>query len=232
MKTVRLSSERGHANHGWLDSFHSFSFADYFDPLQMGFSVLRVINEDRIEGGTGFGMHAHRDMEIITYMVDGALEHADSMGNKGVIHAGEVQTMTAGTGVRHSEFNHLPNAQARLLQIWILPNREGHKPSYAQKSFADAIAKNELVLLVSGDGAKGSLPVNQDLKLYGVRLKKGQKMDLPLVSSRTGWVQIVEGHLAVGELKLMGGDGLALKEENILAVEAKEDTELLFFDLP
>lgn len=232
MKTIRLSSERGHANHGWLDSYHTFSFADYFDPAQMGFGVLRVINEDRIEGGTGFGMHGHRDMEIITYVIEGELEHRDSMGNRGVIRPGEVQTMTAGTGVQHSEFNHLPDRLVHLCQIWILPDKAGHKPGYGQKSFSQDLEKNELVLVVSGRGEKGSLPIHQDIKLYAARLKKGQKVELPLQSHRKGWVQMVRGHLGISELKLLSGDGLAIENEGPLSIEVKEDSELLFFDLP
>lgn len=198
----------------------------------MGFRVLRVINEDRIQGGTGFSTHGHRDMEIITYVVEGALEHKDTMGNTAVIRPGEVQIMSAGTGVRHSEFNHLPDQECHLFQIWILPDREGHAPGYGQKSFAAEIARNELVKVVSGDGGQGSLAIHQDANLYVARLKKGQALKLPLSRERYGWLQMIRGHLMVDDVKLLSSDGLAIRQEEAPSVVAKEESEILFFDLP
>lgn len=193
MICLRKSNDRGRADHGWLKSRHTFSFADYHDPDFMGFRTLRVINEDHIQGGKGFGTHPHRDMEIISYVASGALEHKDSMGNSTVILPGEVQRMSAGTGVRHSEFNPDPNHEVHLFQIWILPEKTGIPPSYGQKSFELELNNNDLVLVVSKDGRDGSLSMNQDADVYVSRLKPGRKFSLQIRSGRGIWAQMING---------------------------------------
>jgi len=232
MLTLRKSKERGHANHGWLDTYHSFSFADYHDPHHMGFSVLRVINEDEIDAKAGFPTHGHKNMEIVTYVTEGALEHKDSMGNSTVINPGDVQRMSAGTGVRHSEFNHHADRKTKLLQIWILTASEGIEPSYEQKSFVSALEKNNFVLALSPNGESNSVSHNQDVKMYIGKFKSGEGKEYTLSNNRTGWIQIVLGKLDVNNLKLEAGDGLAIEDESLLILKATTDVEFLFFDLP
>ena len=232
MVTLRKSSDRGLSRISWLHSQHTFSFAEYMDRQHMGFSVLRVINEDLIAGGAGFQTHPHRDMEIISVVVGGKLQHRDSMGNSTVIHPGEVQIMSAGTGIQHSEFNPDPDEQTHLLQIWILPDQTGLKPSYGQKDFSKLQEQKPLVLAVSKEGAEGSVVIHQDARLYLGRLQEGQTLTLPLKKARKGWVQIVRGTMNVNATTANDGDGLALTDIQDPEAKAITATEFLFFDLP
>ena len=229
--TVRPAGERGHGEHGWLDTRHSFSFADYFDPRHMGFRALRVINEDRVQAGTGFPTHGHRDMEIISYIIGGALEHRDSTGGHAVIRRGEVQRMTAGTGVRHSEGNPSRDEAVHFLQIWLLPEREGLTPGYEQKLFAEAEKRNRLCLLAAPGGEAGSLLIHQDVRVYAALLDAGAEVAQPLAPGRGAWVQVVSGALRVNGTPLAAGDGAALDGEAAVRIEAAEAAELLLFDL-
>lgn len=230
MYAVRYSRERGHVNHGWLETQHTFSFADYYDPEQMGFGVLRVINEDRIRGSSGFGMHGHQDMEIITYVISGALEHKDTLGNATIIQPGEIQRMSAGTGIRHSEFNHFEDKKTHLLQIWIMPEKEGITPSYDQKTIIQKFEKDNFILAASRDGRDGSVSLNQDLNLYVGKFKAGEERRIK--TDRPVWVQIVHGGLNVNNILLNTGDGLGVEEEYDIRLKAREDVEFLYFDLP
>lgn len=232
MRKIRRSHERGQADYGWLKTKYSFSFSDYYDPEHMGFSVLRVINEDYIAGGGGFPPHPHRDMEIITYVMEGVLEHKDSMGNTAVMKPGDVQRMSAGTGVRHSEFNHSSTERVHLLQIWLLPQRVGIEPSYGQKSFADRIGQQALTLVASPTAAQGSIAINQDVNLFVGKMKKDQIHELNLSSGRKMWIQVVQGSLQVDDTKLQEGDALAVSDENYFKLMASEENEFLLFDLP
>lgn len=232
MKTIRKSNERGDANHGWLKSKHTFSFADYYDPKHMHFGPLRVINEDRIAGGSGFGQHGHRDMEIISYVVKGALEHQDTMGNQVVIRPGEVQKMSAGTGVQHAEMNHEKKDETHFFQIWIIPDRQGIKPSYGQKSFADALEKEPLVLVVSNDGRDGSIPISQDADMYLSRLKPQSSLHFGLRKNRGLWIQVVRGSILVDGEELNGGDAVSVTDESAVEIAGRADSELIIFDLP
>jgi redox-sensitive bicupin YhaK (pirin superfamily) len=230
MITTRSSEARGHANHGWLDSHHTFSFADYYDPQQMGFRDLRVINEDRVAPHTGFGTHGHRDMEIVSYVLAGEIEHKDSMGTHGVLRPGEVQRMTAGTGVRHSELN--PSDQTlHFLQIWILPEREGIKPDYEQKAFSEAERRGRFRLVCSPRGDDGSLHINQDVKIWATLLGQGEKAELALEPGRHGWVQLARGAGTLNGVHLKAGDGAAISHEPRLVLEASQPIEALLFDL-
>jgi redox-sensitive bicupin YhaK (pirin superfamily) len=231
MMQLRKSDARGLANHGWLKSLHTFSFASYFDPEQMGFRSLRVINEDRIDGGTGFGAHPHRDMEIISYVVKGALEHQDSMGTKAIIRPGEVQRMSAGSGVVHSEYNKLADDETHFFQIWIQPKSRGGEPGYGQKSFAEELAKKNLVLVVSEDGRDGSISIKQDADLYISRLKADEELSFNLRSGRGAWIQIVSGSVSLNGRELKTGDGIAVTSVDELRFLAAQPTELLLFDL-
>ncbi len=231
MMQLRKSDARGLANHGWLKSLHTFSFARYFDPEQMGFRALRVINEDRIDGGTGFGAHPHRDMEIISYVVKGALEHQDSMGTKAIIRPGEVQRMSAGSGVVHSEYNQLPDEETHFFQIWIQPKSRGGEPGYGQKSFADELARKNLVLVVSEDGRDGSISIKQDADLYISRMKTDEELSFSLRSGRGAWVQIVSGGVSLNGRDLKTGDGVAVTGVDELRFLAAQPTEFLLFDL-
>jgi redox-sensitive bicupin YhaK (pirin superfamily) len=231
MITVRRSSERGHADHGWLDSRHTFSFADYYDPGHMGFRALRVINEDRVQPGRGFGLHSHENMEIVSYVLEGALEHRDSLGNGAVLRPGEVQRMSAGTGVTHSEFNASKSEIVHFLQIWILPERRGISPSYEQKDFPGEARRNELLLVASRDGRLGSVTVHQDVNLYLARLDAGNRIPFEISPSRSAWVQVTRGSVALGEQKLAAGDGASLSGEKAVLLTAAEDAEVLAFDL-
>lgn len=231
MLQIRKSADRGLARHGWLTSKHTFSFADYYDPEQMGFRSLRVINEDRIAGGTGFDAHPHRDMEIISYVVKGALEHKDSMGNVATIQPGEVQRMSAGSGVVHSEYNKLRDQETHFFQIWILPKQRGGTPGYGQKSFERQLAERKLVLTVSNDGRDGSIEIGQDADIYISRLKSGDDVSFEIRPGRYVWIQVVTGRLEVNGQGISGGDGLSVSEEKILKLHANEDAELMLFDL-
>jgi redox-sensitive bicupin YhaK (pirin superfamily) len=232
MITVRRASDRGHADHGWLDSHHSFSFADYHDPRHMGFRVLRVINDDRVAPGGGFGTHAHRDMEIVTYVLEGALEHKDSMGNGTVMRPGDVQRMSAGTGVRHSEFNASKTAPVHFLQIWILPSKQGTVPSYAQKMFPEAEKRGKLLLVVSPDGAEASVPLTADVRLRAAVLERGEKVEHVVSVGRHAWIQVAAGRIRVDGVELAEGDGASTSDAGALAIEGEDHAEVLVFDLP
>ncbi|HEX4922587.1 MAG TPA: pirin family protein [Bdellovibrionales bacterium] len=231
MIVLRPSNERGHANHGWLDTYHTFSFASYFDPQHMGFGALRVINEDKVDPGEGFGTHPHRDMEIITYVLDGALQHRDSMGNGSIIRPGDVQRMTAGTGVAHSEFNASAEKPVHLLQIWILPERGGLEPGYEEKKFAREDKLNALRLIASRDGQDGSVLIHQDVKLYASILETGKSVEYDLRKGRKAWIQVARGRLTFNGHTLEAGDGAAVTEAERLQLEAGGETEFLLFDL-
>lgn len=229
---LRKSNERGHANLGWLDSYHSFSFAQYYDPAHMGYSVLRVINEDVVAAGKGFGMHPHNNMEIITYMLSGEIQHQDSLGNGSVIKAGDVQRMTAGTGIVHSEFNASKTQDAHLLQIWILPAEQGLTPSYEDKHFDAAQKQDRWCLIASQDAREGSLLVHQDMALYATILNQSASLDYALNANPSAYLQVAKGQVrANGEL-LIAGDALMLDNSQNLHIEAVENAEMLLFDLP
>lgn len=230
MMNIRRAEERGGADHGWLNTKHTFSFADYYDPRHMGFRALRVINEDRVTGGQGFGTHPHRDMEIISYVLEGGLAHQDSTGSSGVITPGEVQRMSAGTGVRHSEKNASPRDEVHFLQIWIEPDRLGVTPSYEQKRFELGEQKG-LQLLASPDGAKGSVRINADTRLHAAVLGKGEQASLPLEAGRHGWVHVARGEVNVNGEVLRAGDGAAFTNEAAISLEGIRGAEVLLFDL-
>jgi hypothetical protein len=232
MITIRRSDERFLTEIGWLKSLHTFSFGEHQDPDHMGFSDLRVINEDRIQGGTGFSTHGHRDMEIISYVLSGALEHKDSMGTAAVILPGEVQRMSAGTGVRHSEQNHLKDQETHFFQIWVLPEADGLKPGYAQKDFSKQINDGKLFLALSKDGRDGSITMNQDVDLYLAKPPKGTRIDLSLRPGHKGWLQLASGQLSLNGQPISRGDGAAISDESQLRVEIEKDSHFLFFDLP
>jgi redox-sensitive bicupin YhaK (pirin superfamily) len=231
MITLRPARERGHAQLGWLDSHHTFSFSDYYDPKHMGFRTLRVINEDRVAPGRGFGTHPHRDMEIISYVLDGALEHKDSMGTGSVIQPGDVQRMTAGTGVAHSEFNHSKTSPVHFLQIWILPEKARLEPGYEQKSFTTDERRNTLRLVASRDGRDGALTVHQDVALYAGLLDAEASVRHALAPGRHAWVQVARGAVELAGQRLGAGDGAAVSEETEVALRALEPSEVLVFDL-
>lgn len=231
MIAIRRASERGHARHGWLESFHTFSFAGYHDPRYMGFRDLRVINEDRVQPGRGFETHSHRDMEIVSYVLAGALEHADSLGNGSVIRPGDVQLMRAGTGVTHSEFNASKQELVHFLQIWILPAEEGLAPGYEQEHYPEQELRGRLRLVVSPDGREGSLRIAQDVSLRAGLLDEGQRVEHALERGRHAWVQVVRGRVAVNGHALAAGDGAALSDEEGLELLGLEPGELLVFDL-
>ena len=231
MITIRKATDRGHANHGWLDSYHTFSFADYYDPKFMGFRSLRVINEDQIAANRGFGTHSHRDMEILTYVLEGALEHQDSMGNRSVMRPGEVQRMTAGTGVSHSEYNHCDREATHLLQIWILPETQGLEPSYEQKAYSDAEKRGKLCLIASQEGRDGSVKVHQDLNLYATVLGTGEQVNFSAKDDRSVWVQVARGSVMLNDQLLAQGDAAAVSQETQLDLTGKELAEVLIFDL-
>jgi hypothetical protein len=233
MFEIRKSNDRGHVNHGWLDTFHSFSFADYYDPQHMGFSVLRVINEDRVAAGTGFGTHPHRDMEIITIILSGSLQHKDSMGNGSVIRPGDVQRMTAGRGVTHSEVNPSSTDPVHLLQIWLLPEQRSLEPSYEQKSFLEESYTNQFALLASRQGSDGSVLIHQDVKLYRAKLTASVNLSHPLSSLRKGYLHVIHGAIKVNETMVLStGDALKISGESSLNLTADTNSECIFFDLP
>jgi len=232
MITRRPSQERGHAQHGWLDSYHTFSFADYHDPQHMGFRSLRVINEDRVQPGKGFGTHAHRDMEILSYVLDGALAHKDSLGTGSVIRPGEVQRMSAGTGVTHSEFNPSLSELVHFLQIWVLPERTGLPPSYEQRAFPAEEKQGKLRLVASRDGREGSVTIHQAVDLYASLLAPGEAVTHPLTSGHHAWIQVARGAIMLNDTALSVGDGAAVSDEPRLTVTATDQAEVLLFDLP
>lgn len=233
MITIRRPEERGHFDHGWLDTSHTFSFADYYDPAQMGWGALRVINEDRVRPGAGFGAHGHQDMEILSWVLEGELAHRDSSGGGGVLRPGEVQRMSAGSGVTHSEFNGSRERPVHFLQVWILPDRRGHEPSYEQKVIPESARRGRLALIASPDGAEGSTTIHQDARVYATNLAGEERVRHPLASGRRGWVQVTRGRLAVNGRDLEAGAGAALAEERAIELAASgEPAEALVFDVP
>jgi len=231
MLQLRKAEDRGHANHGWLDSWHTFSFADYHDPRHMGFSALRVINEDRVQPGAGFPTHGHRDMEIISYVLEGALEHQDSLGNGSVIRPGDVQRMSAGTGVRHSEFNASKTEAVHFLQIWLLPKSNGIAPGYEQKHFAPEEIDNRLRLVASPDGRDCSVTIHQDASVYAARLN-GNEVTHALAPGRRAWLQVARSAVKLNGTTLQAGDGAGIENEPTLRLVAEGSAEVLLFDLP
>jgi redox-sensitive bicupin YhaK (pirin superfamily) len=231
MITVRRAEDRGHADHGWLLSFHTFSFADYYDPREMGFGPLRVINEDRVQGGKGFGTHGHRDMEIISYVLEGALEHKDSIGTGSIIRPGDVQRMSAGTGVMHSEYNRSPQDLVHFLQIWIEPNRRGVQPSYEQKRFGEDEKRGRLRLVASPDGAEGSVTIHQDAWVYASVMDGADRVVHALPAGHKAYVQVARGSIEFNGQHLGAGDGAKVIGERELRFEKAQQSELLLFDM-
>ena len=231
MLTIRQSKQRGHFNHGWLNTYHTFSFDQYYDPRYMGFRSLRVINEDFVAPGRGFPKHGHRDMEIITYILEGALKHEDSMGNGSVIQPGDVQRMTAGTGVRHSEQNASTDELVHLLQIWIIPNADNLDPGYEQKAFTADERRNQLRLIASTNGRDGSISVHQDVSLYASILEPGQNVQHQMDPTRFGWLQVARGSVSINDESVEQGDGVVIVAESELKIAASEPAEILLFDL-
>jgi redox-sensitive bicupin YhaK (pirin superfamily) len=234
MITIRPANERGHGNHGWLDSRHTFSFADYRDPAHMGFRVLAVINEDRVAPGQGFGTHGHRDMEIISYVLEGALEHKDSLGHGEVLRPGEVQRITAGTGIRHSEFNPSKTEPVHFYQIWLLPNRPGRNPGYAQQAFAVEGRNGQWQTIISPDGRNGSINIHQDAQILLANLADGQTLEHRFAPGRHGWLQVLRGDVKTRAAWLQAGDGAAISNEETLTLQGSGATtaEVMLFDLP
>jgi hypothetical protein len=231
--TIRKSADRGHFDHGWLDTRHTFSFADYHDPAFMGFGVLRVVNEDRVQPGQGFGWHGHRDMEIVSWVLEGELAHRDSTGGAGVLRPGEVQRMSAGTGVQHSEFNGSAERPLHFLQIWIVPDARGHPPSYEQKAVPEADRRGRLALVASPDGAGGSSTIHQDARIHATLLGPGERVSLGIAPGRRAWVQVSRGRISVNGRELEAGDGAALTGEERVELEGRDGlAEALVFDLP
>lgn len=231
MVRIRRANERGHANHGWLDTWHTFSFSDYYDPAHEQFRALRVMNEDRVQPGKGFGMHSHRDMEIVTYVLTGSLAHRDSLGNGSVLNAGELQRMSAGTGIRHSEFNPSSTEPVHFYQIWLFPDRQGLMPSYEQKAFAHEERHNRLQLAASPDPADGSLTIHQDARIYLSDLDAGQSLTHALAPGRHAWLQVLQGQVGLDGQTLQSGDGAALSDEKSVTFTAAQPAEVLLFDL-
>ncbi|PCJ52407.1 MAG: quercetin 2,3-dioxygenase [Planctomycetota bacterium] len=231
MIKIRYSKDRGYADHNWLIAKHSFSFANYHDPDFMGFRSLRVINEDRIQASKGFGTHPHENMEIITYIISGQLSHKDSMGNGDTIHKGEIQTMSAGTGIQHSEFNDSLTDEVHLIQIWLEPNKNNISPSYNQQNYSNKLVNNELLLLASPDQQRGSLKINQDVYLYTGKLDAQKSIQYTLEENRFGWLQLINGELLINDHKMEAGDGCQISEENVLVISANQASEFIFFDL-
>jgi len=231
MISVRRADERGHADHGWLDTRHTFSFADYHDPKYLGFRGLRVINEDRVQPGQGFPPHGHRDMEIVSYVLAGALEHKDSMGTGSVIRPGDVQRMSAGTGVRHSEYNHSKDEPVHFLQVWILPERQGLEPGYEQRHFSDADKRAGLRLIASREGTDGSVTIHADAKIYAAVVEPGQRLRHALAEHRHAWLQVARGAITLNDRPLVHGDGAAVSGEPALTIAGAERAEVLVFDL-
>jgi hypothetical protein len=231
MITLRPAAERGHFDFGWLDTHHTFSFGDYFDPAQESFRSLRVLNEDRVQAGKGFGTHGHRDMEILTWVLAGALEHQDSLGTHGVIRPGEAQVMSAGTGIRHSEFNASATEAVHFLQIWLLPERQGLTPRYEQVAFPEVELRNQLRLIASPDGAEGSVKLFQDVRIFAARLEAGREVRAALPPGRSGFLQVASGSVALDGLAMNAGDGARIEGVLSLSVVSGAPSEILFFDL-
>lgn len=231
MMYLRKADERGHFNHGWLDTYHTFSFGDYHDSAHMGFRSLRVINDDRVAAGQGFGMHGHRDMEIVTYVLEGSLEHRDSMGNGSIIHAGELQRMSAGTGIRHSEFNPSDRAATHLYQIWLLPERKGLEPSYEQLAVTEEDKQNRFHLVVAPGKADGRMTIHQDARIYLAGLQPGTAVTHAIDGGRATWLQVLHGKVALEGNTLSAGDGAAFTDQGTLTVQAATPSEVLLFDL-
>ena len=231
MITLRPGNQRGHANHGWLDSYHTFSFANYYDPKNMGFRDLRVINEDWIAPSGGFGAHSHRDMEIITYVLEGALEHKDSLGTGAIIKPGDAQTMSAGTGITHSEFNNSTTEAVHLLQIWILPDTTGIEPSYEQRNFPIDEKLGKLRLIAAKDGREGAVKINQDVDLYTSVLRNGDRIVYNLQPNRHAWLQVANGEIKVNDRVLIAGDAISASDSESLNISTDTDAEILLFDL-
>jgi redox-sensitive bicupin YhaK (pirin superfamily) len=231
MMNVRPAQERGHAQHGWLDSHHTFSFADYYDPKHMGFRSLRVINDDRVQAARGFGTHSHANMEIISYVLEGALQHRDSMGTGSVIRPGDVQKMSAGSGVSHSEYNASPTESVHFLQIWIVPNQQGIAPSYEQQAFTDTEKRGQLRVVASPDGRQGSLRLQADAVVYSGLFNAGETAELALSAGRHAWVQVARGQVRVNGRDLGEGDGAALSDEPSVRLEGIKGGEVIVFDL-
>ena len=231
MITIRGANERGHFDHGWLNTYHTFSFDQYYDPRYMGFRNLRVINEDFVAAGRGFPMHGHRDMEIITYILEGALKHEDSMGNGSIIRPGDVQRMSAGTGVRHSEKNASPDERVHLLQIWILPDTLNLEPEYEQKAFTEDERRGRLKLIASPDGADGSVRIHQDVSLFASILGAGERVERTMDAARYGWIQVARGSITVNDKTAEQGDGAIVMGESSLEILAEQPAEILLFDL-
>ncbi len=229
---IRRAADRGHANHGWLDTNHTFSFADYYDPDHMGFRALRVINEDKVAPGRGFGTHGHRDMEIISYVLAGELGHKDSMGTGSTIKPGEVQLMSAGTGVQHSEMNASKTQPVHFMQIWIIPDKQGHKPGYAQKAFPEDERRGKLRVVASPDGRDGSVSIHQDVTLASTLLAPGDKVEHVLRKDRYAWIQVARGAVTVNGEKLDTSDGVAIAGAGTITITGVDDAEVLVFDLP
>lgn len=228
----RPSQERGGGNHGWLNTRHTFSFSDYYDPEHMQFSVLRVINEDQVSPGQGFGTHSHRDMEIISYVLEGQLEHKDSLGHGAILRPGEFQRITAGTGIQHSEFNPSKTESVHFYQIWLLPDKQSHKPGYEQKPFPEAGRHNQLQLVASPDGHDGSLTIHQDAQIYLSSLSSGNEVKHTLKPGRHAWLQVLRGDVLLNNTSLSTGDGAAVSDETELIVRSTESCEVMLFDLP
>jgi redox-sensitive bicupin YhaK (pirin superfamily) len=231
MIQIRKSQDRGHADHGWLDTYHTFSFSSYHDPKHMHFRALRVMNEDFVAPGQGFGTHPHHDMEIVTYVLEGALEHKDSMGNGEVLHPGEFQRMSAGTGITHSEFNPSKTEPVHLYQIWLFPERKGITPSYEQKRFPEHERHNRLRLVASPSAEEGSLTIHQDARIYLASLDAGQAVAHQLVQDRHAWLQVLRGNVSLNGVSLSTGDGAAVSEETALSIQSQDDAEIMLFDL-
>lgn len=231
MMTIRRSFERGVANHGWLNSHHTFSFGGYYDPQFMGFGPLRVINEDRVQPGEGFPTHGHNDMEIISYVIEGGLEHKDTLGTGSVIRPGDVQRMSAGMGIRHSEYNHSTTDNVHFLQIWIMPDKNGIAPSYEQKSYADEEKTGTWRLVGSPDGHEGSVTIHQDVRLYATLLPEGETIEHKTSTDRLIWVQAVKGEFSLGGETLTAGDGAAISKQDLVSIKAAKDSEILLFDM-
>ena len=231
MIQIRKANERGHANHGWLNAYRTFSFASYRDPRHLGFRSLRVMNEDRVAPGEGFGTLPHDNMEIVTYVLEGALEHKDSMGNGEVLRPGEFQRMTAGTGITHSEFNPSKSEPVHLYQIWLLPDRKGHEPSYEQKRFPEAEQQNRLRLVASPTAADGSLPIHQDARIFLSQITKGQQVVHEVATGRHAWLQVLRGSVSLNGHELQTSDGAAVSDESSLTIQATNNAEIMLFDL-
>lgn len=231
MLTIRRAQDRGHADHGWLDTHHTFSFADYYDPAHMGFRALRVINDDTVEGGQGFGKHGHRDMEIISYVLDGALAHEDSTGTGETIRPGDVQRMSAGSGVMHSEYNASKKDAVHFLQIWLMPDKKGIVPSYEQKRYDEAEKRGKLRLVASPDARDGSLTIHTDALVYAGLFDKGERSDLSIAKGRHAWIHVARGNVKVNDQPLGAGDGIAVSDETSVKIEGVDGGEVIAFDL-